>query len=78
MELTCQEAAIIETYTGVVMLVGDKRKFIYDYAEKIMGRPVYTHEFATLCEELKEKSNPDFIRLCQRLEDGDKLEDDLK
>lgn len=28
------EATVIETYTGIVMLTGDDRKYIYEYAEK--------------------------------------------
>lgn len=33
--MTKQEAAVIETYTGVVMLTGDDRKLIYEYVKKI-------------------------------------------
>lgn len=67
--MTKSEAAIIETYTGVCMLTGDDRKYVYEYASKLIGRPIFTHEFATMAEELEAKSKSDFINLCKNLED---------
>ena len=32
--MTKHEAAVIQAYTGIVMLTGDDRKYIYEYAEK--------------------------------------------
>ena len=66
--MTKSEAAIIETYTGVCMLTGDDRKYVYKYASKLIGRPIFTHEFATMAEELEAKSKSDFINLCKNLE----------
>lgn len=43
--MTKQEAVVIETYTGICMLIGDDRKLAYEYAEKLLGHPIYTHEF---------------------------------
>lgn len=65
--MTDREKAIVEAYTGTCMLVGDKRNIFYKYVNKIMGRPIYTHEFAYdyIQEELKEKSKDDFIKLCK-------------
>ena len=67
--MTVKEAAIIEVYTGICFLTGDKRKYAYEYASSLIGRPVYTHEFLTLKEELKKRSYKDFIEICKNLEE---------
>lgn len=67
--MTKQEATVIETYTGIVMLTGDNRKYAYEYAEKLLGFPIWTHEFAVYADKLKELSKPDFIEICRNLED---------
>lgn len=51
--MTKREAAIIELYTGICMLTGDDRKYVYAYARELMGRPILTHELSD--EMLKEK-----------------------
>ena len=63
--MTKQEAAIVELYTGICMLVGEDRKYVYAYARKLMGRPILTQELSD--ERLKEKSKADFIKLCKNL-----------
>lgn len=65
--MTKQEAAIVEAYTGITMLIGKDTSIFYEYIAKLMGRPVYTHEIPGLADELKERSKPDFINLCQNL-----------
>lgn len=67
--MTKQEAAVIETYTGIVMLTGDDRKYFYEYAEKLLGFSTFTHEFSMYADKLKELSKPDFIKICRNLED---------
>lgn len=62
--MTKKEKAIVELYTGVCMLTGNDRDCIYSLAEKVMGRPVYTHELYS--EEVKEKIKPLFIELCKK------------
>lgn len=61
---------VIEMYTGTCMLTGDDRYLFYDYARKLYGRPVYTHELPMLAAELKELAKEDFIRICENLTDG--------
>lgn len=63
MRLTKEQAAIITAYTGV--MAGPWEDF-HEYAEKLLGRPVWSHEFAfePLVKELKEKSKEDFIAIC--------------
>ena len=61
-KLTVNQAAIVSAYTGY--LVG-KFSDMYEYAEAKLGRPIFTHEFAShaLTEELRNASMPDFIAL---------------
>lgn len=62
-KLTKEQAAIIGAYTGVTCgPFGD----VHEYIEKIMGRPVFTHEMASekLMEEVRTLARPDFIALC--------------
>ena len=53
--MTKQEAAIVTAYTG--MLIGDFGD-AHEYMEKIMDRPIFTHELipGKLIDEIKEKS----------------------
>ena len=67
--MTKREAVVIETYTGIVMLTGDDRKYIYEYAEKLLGFPIFTHEFPKYADKLKELSKSDFVEICRNLED---------
>lgn len=63
--MTYRECAIVSAYTGYAMLTGDKFGIFCKYVEEIMGEPMWTHEFATRPEEIKEKAKPDFLRLCE-------------
>ena len=67
--MTKHEATVIETYTGIVMLTDDNRKYVCEYAEKLLGFPIFTHEFPEYADKLKELSRPDFIEMCRNLED---------
>ena len=62
-KLTREQAAIIGAYTGY--LCGS---FVdmSNYIEKILGRPVWTHELASeeLQSEIKRKSKNDFLKIC--------------
>lgn len=62
-KLDKEQAAIIGAYTGVCC---GNFSDIQELAERELGRPVYTHEFATkeLTAELKEKIKPLFISIC--------------
>lgn len=61
--MTDREKAIVQAHTGIVMLEGEKFNLFYEYLEELYGRPVYTHEIPFI--DLKEKSRPDFIKLCR-------------
>lgn len=58
--MTKREAAIVSAYTGY--LIGSFSDF-HAYAEEIFGRPIFTHEFPSIVEELKEKSKKDFMSI---------------
>lgn len=62
-KLTKEQAAIIGAFTGVLC---GKFSDMHEYIEKIMGRPVFTHEmaFESVADEIKEKSKADFIEIC--------------
>ena len=67
--MTKQEAVVIETYTGICMLSGNDRGLSYEYAEKLLGHPIFTHEFPKYSDKLKQLSKPDFIAICRKLSD---------
>jgi hypothetical protein len=60
--MTKREAAIVSAFTGI--LIG-KFDDMHRYIEKILDRPVFTHELASkrLAYEIKEKSKADFIEI---------------
>ena len=60
--MTKQEAAIVSAYTGV--LIG-RLSAMHEYIEKILQRPVWTHELASkeLTKQIKDKSKQDFCNI---------------
>ena len=67
--MTNEEKAIVMAYTGVCMLTEDKFHIFHEYVEKLMGRPIYTHELGFLADEIKGKAKDDFIKLCKEGEE---------
>ena len=66
--MTTREAAIVSAYTGY--LLSDFAN-MQRYAEEVMGRPVWTHEFASteFVDKLREKSKADFVNISVEDED---------
>lgn len=62
--MTEKEKIIVSAYTGILMTDFSK---VHEYIEKILGRPVWTHEFAdkAIWEEIKKRSKDDFLDLCK-------------
>jgi len=58
--MTKREAAIVSAYTGFLL---GKFSDLHIYTEQLMGRPVFTHEFIDLEDELREKAKPDFTAI---------------
>lgn len=69
--MTKREAAIVSAYTGY--LIGEFSDF-QAYVEEIMRRPIFTHEFPNIADELKEKSKKDFMSIKVGNEDKKKEE----
>ena len=61
-----REKAIITAYTGISMMQGEELEELYKYIDELFGRPVYTHEFYILADEIKKRSRDDFIALCRK------------
>ena len=62
--MTYRECAIVTAYPGVCMLEGKKLNYFYKYLEEIFGRKIYTHEIASLADEIKKRAEGDFFQLC--------------
>lgn len=60
--LNKHQAAVIGAYTGIT---AGPFSDIHEYAEKVLGRPVWTHQFADpeIWEELHSASKADFLAL---------------
>lgn len=60
--MTAQEAAVVSAYTG--FLLGDFAT-MHQYVEKIMERPVYTHEMGDqrITGEIRQRAKADFVAL---------------
>lgn len=60
--LTKEQASIIGAYTGITV---GPFTHIHEYAEKVLNRPIFTHEFASrqLMDELKNASFDDFMKV---------------
>ena len=62
--MTKQEKIIVSAYTGYLMCdISD----MYEYIEKKLGRPVWTHELASkeVWAEIREATKSDFLKLCK-------------
>lgn len=60
-KLTKEQAAIIGAYTGFAC---GPFSDIHEYCERIMGHPIWTHQFPKLREKIQEAAKADFIALC--------------
>lgn len=61
-KLNKEQAAIVSAYTGY--LAGNFSD-MHEYIEKIMGRPVWTHEMAdkSIMDQIRDKARPDFLSI---------------
>lgn len=61
--LTREDAAIVGAYTGICC---GPFPDMHEFIEKILGRPVMTHELARseMWEKIKEAAKPYFIDIC--------------
>lgn len=61
--MTKQEKLIVTAYTGILMVDWDE---FHKFAEELLGRPIYTHEFdkEEVTNEIVNAVRDDFMRLC--------------
>lgn len=61
--MTKQEKLIVTAYTGILMV--DWGEF-HKFAEELLGRPIYTHEFdkEEVTNEIVNAVREDFMKLC--------------
>lgn len=69
--MTKNEAAVIMAYTGQVMLTGEDFKIFHKYIERILNRPVSTHELGSesVQDEISRNSFLDFLDICKNAVD---------
>lgn len=63
--MTDREKAIFMAYTGYTTLAEDKLKIFYDYAAKLIGRPIFAHELAAFFPQIQEAAKADFVEVCK-------------
>lgn len=65
--MTKRECAIVQAYTGFVMLAGKDVWYFLKYIQELISRPVWTHELIneTVRRMVEERAKPDFIELCR-------------
>ena len=62
--MTEMEKIVVSAYTGYVMTDFNK---VHEYAERMVGRPIFTHEFGdndVQCE-ITAAAKEDFLALCK-------------
>jgi hypothetical protein len=60
-KLTVEQAAILSAFTGILC---GRFSDMAQYAERIMGRPILTHEYPGIADQLKEAARDDFMSIC--------------
>ena len=65
MRLTKRQAQVISAYTGISLC---DFEYIQEYAQELLNRPVWTHEFADekMFDELKKLSKEEFLSICYK------------
>lgn len=61
-KLTKEQAAVIGAFTGFAI---GPFSDVHEYAERVLGRPIFTHEFAdlTIANKLREAAKSDFVSM---------------
>lgn len=61
--MTLDEKIVVSAYTGYLMCDFNE---VHRYIEKLLGRPVFTHDLAldVIEDEVREKSKDDFLKIC--------------
>lgn len=64
--MTHEEAVLVSAYTGV--LLTKSFKDVQEFCEKLLGRPVFTHELGDegVLKEIREKCLPEIVKMIDR------------
>lgn len=75
--MTLDEKIVVSAYTGYLMCDFNE---IHRYVEKLLGRPVFTHELAheAIQNEIRKKSKADFLKICADNGEFEIVDDDRK
>ena len=67
--MTYKEALILSAYTGYLLVPNFAD--VHEYCERILGRPIFTHEFAVeeTQKEIRNKLKPQIIDMIKKLEE---------
>lgn len=62
-----REALVFTAYTGVTFV--QNFSDFHEYAEELMGRPIFTHQFASteFAEKIATAAKPEFLRICKNV-----------
>ena len=62
--MTQEEKVIVSAYTGYLLC--DNFSDVHEYIEKVLNRPVWTHELADekILKEIRKAVKPDLARIC--------------
>jgi hypothetical protein len=58
---TKRQAQVIGIYTGIT---ASNFGIVQEYAEELMGRPLWTHEMPALADELAKRAKSEFLAMC--------------
>ncbi len=63
--MTFKEKLTVTAYTKILMV---NMSDFHEYAEKLLERPIMTHEFAieSVWKQIQDKVRPDFLALCEK------------
>lgn len=61
--MTLDEKIIVSAYTGYMMC---DFSLVHAYIQKILGRPVWTHELTNgdILDEIGRRTKPEFLKIC--------------
>lgn len=63
--MTHKEAVLVSAYTG--FLLTKNFSDVHEFCEKLLGRPIFTHEFADqeVQEDISEKCKPMILKMIE-------------
>lgn len=74
--MTKREKLVVSAYTGSLLV---DFYDLHSYISEVLGRPVFTHELALeeVLTEIRDKTRAEFVQICERETNLDRLADVL-